>query len=63
MVASRMAVMQLPLAAAYGVSKRAMVAYADALRLELSTHVGVTTVHPSAVRSPIHNSTKDAGLS
>ena len=63
MVASRMAVMQLPLAAAYGVSKRAMVAYADALRLELSTHVGVTTVYPSAVRSPIHNSTKDAGLS
>jgi len=63
MVASRMAVMQLPLAAAYGVSKRAMVAYADALRLELATHVGVTTVYPSAVRSPIHDSTKQAGLS
>ena len=63
MVASRMAVMQLPLAAAYGVSKRAMVAYADALRLELATHVGVTTVYPSAVRSPIHDSTKAAGLS
>lgn len=63
MVASRMAVMQLPLAAAYGVSKRAMVAYADALRLELAGHVGVTTVYPSAVRSPIHDSTKDAGLS
>jgi NAD(P)-dependent dehydrogenase (short-subunit alcohol dehydrogenase family) len=63
MVASRMAVMQLPLAAAYGVSKRAMVAYADALRLELGTHVGVTTVYPSAVRSPIHDSTKAAGLS
>ena len=38
MVATRMAVMQLPLAAAYGASKRAMVAYADALRLELGTH-------------------------
>ncbi|MEZ5184882.1 MAG: SDR family NAD(P)-dependent oxidoreductase [Candidatus Nanopelagicales bacterium] len=63
MVASRMAVMQLPLAAAYGVSKRALVAYADALRLELSTHVGVTTVYPSAVKSPIHDSTKQAGLS
>lgn len=63
MVASRMAVMQLPLAAAYGVSKRAMVAYADALRLELGTHVGVTCVYPSAVRSPIHDSTKAAGLS
>ncbi|MQY15222.1 Dihydroanticapsin 7-dehydrogenase [Streptomyces sp. RB5] len=63
MVTSRMAVMQLPLAAAYGASKRAMVAYADALRLELGTHVGVTCVYPSAVRSPIHDSTKAAGLS
>jgi NAD(P)-dependent dehydrogenase (short-subunit alcohol dehydrogenase family) len=63
MVASRMAVLQLPLAAAYGASKRAMVAYADALRLELGTHVGVTCVYPSAVRSPIHDSTAAAGLS
>ncbi|MEO6791260.1 MAG: SDR family NAD(P)-dependent oxidoreductase, partial [Ornithinibacter sp.] len=63
MVTSRMAVMQLPLAAAYGASKRAMVAYADALRLELATHVSVTCVYPSAVQSPIHDSTKSAGLS
>ncbi|GIE77176.1 short-chain dehydrogenase/reductase [Actinoplanes philippinensis] len=63
MLASRMAVMQLPLAAAYGASKRAMVAYADALRLEIGTHVGVTCVYPSAVRSPIHDSTAEAGLS
>ena len=63
MVASRMAVMQLPLAAAYGASKRAMVAYADALRLELGTHVSVTCVYPSSVRSPIHDSTAKAGLS
>ncbi|MET9349827.1 SDR family NAD(P)-dependent oxidoreductase [Streptomyces termitum] len=63
MVASRMAVMQLPLAAAYGASKRAMVAYADALRLELGTHVAVSCVYPSAVRSPIHDSTRAAGLS
>lgn len=63
MVASRMAVMQLPLAAAYGVSKRALVAYADALRLELGTHVSVSTVYPSAVKSPIHDSTAAAGLS
>ncbi|MEU8619627.1 SDR family NAD(P)-dependent oxidoreductase [Streptomyces sp. NPDC048623] len=63
MVASRMAVMQLPLAAAYGASKRAMVAYADALRLELAGHVAVSCVYPSAVRSPIHDSTRAAGLS
>jgi NAD(P)-dependent dehydrogenase (short-subunit alcohol dehydrogenase family) len=63
MLASRMAVMQLPLAAAYGASKRALVAYADALRLEVGTHVGVTCVYPSSVRSPIHDSTAAAGLS
>ena len=63
MVASRMAIMQLPLAAAYGVSKRAMVGYADALRLELYPDVGVSCVYPSQVRSPIHDSVKAAGLS
>ncbi|MFD1662193.1 SDR family NAD(P)-dependent oxidoreductase [Streptomyces caeni] len=63
MLASRMAVLQLPLAAAYGASKRALVAYADALRLEVGTHVGVTCLYPSAVRSPIHDSTAAAGLS
>ncbi len=63
MVASRMAVMQLPLAAAYGVSKRAMVGYADALRLELYPFVGVSCVYPSQVRSPIHDSVRAAGLS
>ncbi|SCF12155.1 Short-chain dehydrogenase [Micromonospora haikouensis] len=62
-VASRMAVLPLPLAAAYGVSKRALVAYADALRLEVGTHVGVTVVYPSMVASPIHDSTARAGLS
>ena len=63
MLSSRMAVMQLPLAAAYGASKRALVAYADALRMEIGTHVGVTCVYPSMVRSPIHDSTTAAGLS
>jgi len=63
MVASRMVVIPLPLAAAYGVSKRALVAYADALRLELAPLVDVTCVYPSMVRSPIHDSTADAGLS
>jgi NAD(P)-dependent dehydrogenase (short-subunit alcohol dehydrogenase family) len=62
-VASRMAVLPLPLAAAYGVSKRALVAYADALRLEVGSHVGVSVVYPSMVASPIHDSTAAAGLS
>ena len=62
-VASRASVFQLPIAAAYGVSKRAVVSYADSLRLELAGHVTVSTVYPSMVRSPIHDSTKQAGLS
>ncbi|GIM82771.1 SDR family NAD(P)-dependent oxidoreductase [Salinispora arenicola] len=62
-VASRMALLPLPLAAAYGVSKRALVAYADALRHEVGTHVGVSVVYPSMVASPIHDSTAAAGLS
>ncbi|WDZ86453.1 SDR family NAD(P)-dependent oxidoreductase [Micromonospora cathayae] len=62
-VASRMALLPLPLAAAYGVSKRALVAYADALRHEVGSHVGVSVVYPSMVASPIHDSTAEAGLS
>jgi NAD(P)-dependent dehydrogenase (short-subunit alcohol dehydrogenase family) len=62
-IASRMAVLALPLAAAYGVSKRALVAYADALRLEVGTHIGVSVVYPSMIASPIHDSTAAAGLS
>ncbi|WP_433040470.1 SDR family NAD(P)-dependent oxidoreductase [Dactylosporangium sp. CS-033363] len=62
-VASRMAVLPLPLAAAYGVSKRALTAYADALRLEVGSHVGVSVVYPSMVASPIHAATATAGLS
>ena len=62
LVGSRMAFLGLPLGAAYGVSKRALVAYADALRAEYGTHVSVTCVHPAFVRTPIHDSTKAAGL-
>jgi NAD(P)-dependent dehydrogenase (short-subunit alcohol dehydrogenase family) len=61
-VASRMSFIGLPLGAAYGVSKRALVAYADALRAEYGTHVGVTCVHPAMVRTPIHDATRAAGL-
>lgn len=62
-VASRAAVRQLPIAAAYAASKRAEVAWADSLRLELAPQVTVSTVYPSMVRSPIHDSTAAAGLS
>lgn len=62
LVGSRMAFLGLPLGAAYGVSKRALTAYADALRAEYGTHVAVTCVHPAFVRTPIHERTKAAGL-
>ncbi|HEX2125359.1 MAG TPA: SDR family NAD(P)-dependent oxidoreductase [Thermoleophilaceae bacterium] len=62
MIASRMSFLGLPLGAAYGVSKRALVAYADALRAEYGTHVGVSCVHPAYVRTPIHDSSREAGL-
>jgi len=62
LVGSRMAFLGLPLGAAYGVSKRALTAYADALRAEYATHVKVSVVHPAFVRTPIHDATKAAGL-
>jgi len=62
LVGSRMAFLGLPLGAAYGVSKRALVAYADSLRAEYGTHVSVTCVHPAFVRTPIHDATRAAGL-
>jgi NAD(P)-dependent dehydrogenase (short-subunit alcohol dehydrogenase family) len=62
LVGSRMAFLGLPLGAAYGVSKRGLVAYADALRAEYGTHVGVTCVHPAFIRTPIHERTRAAGL-
>ena len=62
LVGSRMAFLGLPLGVAYGVSKRALTAYADALRAEYGTHVGVTCVHPAFIRTPIHDRTREAGL-
>jgi NAD(P)-dependent dehydrogenase (short-subunit alcohol dehydrogenase family) len=62
LLGSRMSFLGLPLGAAYGVSKRALTAYADALRAEYGTHVSVTCIHPAFVRTPIHDATRAAGL-
>jgi NAD(P)-dependent dehydrogenase (short-subunit alcohol dehydrogenase family) len=62
-VASQLALATLPLAAAYTVSKRALTAYADSVRSEYGTHVGVTTVYPGYIRTPIHDASIAAGLS
>lgn len=62
-VASQLAYATLPLAAAYIVSKRGLAAYADSLRTEYGSHVGVTTVYPGYIRTPIHDASIAAGLS
>ena len=62
LLGSRMSFIGLPLGAAYGMSKRALTAYADALRAEYGTHVSVTCIHPAFVRTPIHDATRAAGL-
>ncbi|MFV2197670.1 SDR family NAD(P)-dependent oxidoreductase [Nocardiopsis sp. LOL_012] len=59
---SLLAHLQLPFAGAYTVSKRALVAYADCLRAEYGTHVGVTTVYPGYVDTPIHESSRATGV-
>ena len=53
-VASGMAFVALPFAAAYAMSKHGVVAYSQALRLEHSDAISVTTVYPGFIRTPIH---------
>ena len=60
--ASLLSGLQLPFAGAYTVSKRALTAYADCLRAEYGTHIGVTTVYPGYVDTPIHDSSRATGV-
>ena len=60
--ASLLAGVTLPFSAGYTVSKRALTAYADVLRAEYGTHLGVTTVYPGYVRTPIHDRSRAAGV-
>jgi len=52
----------VPLAPAYCMSKRGIVAYSDALRLELGHEITVTTVYPGYVRTPIHRASQELGF-
>lgn len=61
-VSSELAYATIPFAAAYTVSKRGLSAYADAVRAEYGSHIGVTTVYPGYVRTPIHAASAEAGL-
>ena len=58
--ASLLAGVTMPFSAAYTVSKRALTAYADVLRMEYGTHLGVTTVYPGYVHTAIHDRSRAA---
>jgi NAD(P)-dependent dehydrogenase (short-subunit alcohol dehydrogenase family) len=62
-VASGLAHVTMPLAPAYCMSKRGLVAYSDALRLELGDAITVTTVYPGYIRTPIHAAAGAKGVS
>lgn len=61
-VASGLSFANLPLAAAYCASKRALAAYADVLRLEYRGTVGVSTVYPMFMKTGLHGPGERAGL-
>jgi NAD(P)-dependent dehydrogenase (short-subunit alcohol dehydrogenase family) len=61
-IASGLAHLTIPLATAYTLSKRGVVAYSDSLRLEMAGEVGVTTVYPGYIRTPIHEASAEKGL-
>jgi NAD(P)-dependent dehydrogenase (short-subunit alcohol dehydrogenase family) len=62
-VASGLAFANVPFAAAYSASKRALAAWSDVLRLEYGSHVSITTIYPGYVKTPIHALVEAAGLS
>jgi NAD(P)-dependent dehydrogenase (short-subunit alcohol dehydrogenase family) len=61
-VASGLAHVAVPFATAYCMSKRGLVAYSDALRLEFGDEITVTTVYPGYIRTGIHSASKDSGV-
>lgn len=61
-VASGLAFLTVPLATAYCMSKRAIVTYSDALRIEHGDRIKVTTFYPGYIRTPIHDESAAAGV-
>ena len=61
-VASGLAHVTVPFAPAYCMSKRGLVAYSDALRLEHGDAIGVTTVYPGYIQTAIHDAARELGL-
>jgi NAD(P)-dependent dehydrogenase (short-subunit alcohol dehydrogenase family) len=61
-VASGLAHVTTPFSAAYCMSKRGLVGYSDALRLEFGDQITVTTVYPGYIKTPIHDASAALGL-
>ena len=61
-VASGLAFLTVPFATAYTISKRGIVAYSDALRLEHGDRIDVTTVYPGYIKTPIHAASEADGF-
>jgi NAD(P)-dependent dehydrogenase (short-subunit alcohol dehydrogenase family) len=61
-VASGLAHLTVPFAPAYCMSKRGLVAYSDALRVEHGDAITVTTVYPGYIKTPIHDSSDEDGF-
>ncbi len=61
-VASGLSFLTVPFATAYCMSKRGIVAYSDALRAEFGSEIGVTTVYPGYIRTPIHDAAAEDGI-
>jgi NAD(P)-dependent dehydrogenase (short-subunit alcohol dehydrogenase family) len=62
-VASGLAFMAVPFAAAYCMSKRGLVAYSDVLRLEYGDRLeAVTTIYPGYIRTGIHDTPGERGV-
>jgi NAD(P)-dependent dehydrogenase (short-subunit alcohol dehydrogenase family) len=61
-VASGLAFLTVPFATAYTISKRGIVAYSDALRLEYGGEIDVTTVYPGYIKTPIHAASEADGF-
>jgi NAD(P)-dependent dehydrogenase (short-subunit alcohol dehydrogenase family) len=60
-IASALAAISAPWAAAYAASKRGVAAYSDALRLEYAGRLTVTTVYPGYIRTAIHDVVNSQG--
>ena len=61
-VASGLAHITVPFATAYVMSKRGLVGYSDALRLEHGDAITVTSVYPGYIRTPIHDAGRALGV-